>query len=545
MRLKRKRIGLSVRGMSRRDKETCCEKNSFSVIKESTGKSGNRIMIKNILEYLETSASKYENKIAFANEACALTFGQVESIAKRIGSALLELNQKNLPIGVYMEKTPYALATYFGVVYAGRCYCPIDAKMPIKRVERILDTLNTNCVVVDQATVNTVKETGFSGEILLYDDLLKSEINISSLQAIRNKMIDTDPLYIIFTSGSTGVPKGVVLSHRSVIDLAEWIGTTFGFNSDTIFGNQTPFYFDASVKDIYSTIRNAAALYIIPQRLFGLTKNLFAFLNEKKINTIMWATSAMCIADSEKAFQTNLPLFLRTIIFAGEAMPVHHLNLWRKYIPNAVYANLYGPTEAAVDASYYIVDRDFEETESLPIGRVCNNMEILILDGDKPVVGNEVGEICIRGTALALGYYGDLKKTNEVFVQNPLQTSYPERIYRTGDMGYYNDRGEIMFASRHDDQIKHHGYRIELGEIESVVSGLEGISRCCCLFNKNEDSILLVYTGQATKKEIVLGIGKHIPKYMWPNAYIQIEKMPMTINGKIDRVKLKAEYIDG
>ena len=226
-------------------------------------------------------------------------------------------------------------------------------------------------------------------------------------------------------------------------------------------------------------------------------------------------------------------------------MPIHHLNIWRKYVPNATYANLYGPTEAAVDATYYIVDRDFDESESLPIGKACRNMEILILNGDTPTAVNEVGEICIRGTALANGYYRDLEKTNSVFVQNPLQTAYPEKIYRTGDMGFFNERGEIMFASRKDDQIKHRGYRIELGEIEAVLSGVPGITRCCCLFDKAADKIVCIYTGSATKKEIVIEISKYIPKYMWPNTFIQLDELPMNLNGKIDRPKLKAEYVNG
>ncbi|MBQ7602432.1 MAG: amino acid adenylation domain-containing protein [Lachnospiraceae bacterium] len=500
-------------------------------------------MIRNILEYLETSARSYPDKTAFSDDAAELSFKETLDLSKRVGSALAVFGEDRLPVAVYMDKTPFALTAFFGAVYSGRSYSPIDAQMPPRRVEQILGTLKTDYLIVDRTTEKNVDQLDYKGRVLLFEDLIRTPVDESLLTGIRKKAIDTDPLYIIFTSGSTGVPKGVVLSHRAVIDLTEWLSDTFGFSEETVFGNQTPFYFDASVKDIYSTLRNGSACRIIPRQLFAFPKKLFGYLNEKKINTILWATSALCITEGDGPFETDLPKSLKTIVFAGEVMPVRFLNLWRKWLPDATYVNLYGPTEAAVDAAFYVVDREFGENESLPIGRPCQNMEILILNGDKPVEGNEVGEICIRGTALANGYYRDPEKTAEVFVQNPLNTAYPELIYRTGDMGWYNDRGEIMFASRKDGQIKHRGYRIELGEVETAIAGVPGVLRCCCLFDQAADKIVCVYTGTAERKEILLLASQSLPKYMWPNTFVRLDALPMTLNGKIDRVRLKEEYI--
>ncbi len=499
--------------------------------------------ITNALTYLECSAQRFPDKIAFVDVNGSFTYDELLHNTKSIGSALAKKLSIGKPVAVYMEKSIQQVAAFFGVVYAGCCYAPVDAAMPLRRVEVILETLDTNVIIVDEKTAEKVKQLNYTGQVYLYDKLAAHEIDECALNKIRHTVIDCDPLYIIFTSGSTGVPKGVVLSHRAVIDLTEWLTDTFGFNSDTIFGNQTPFYFDASVKDLYSTIKNGATLHIIPQQLFGFAWKLFPYLNENRINTIAWATSAVCIAAEESSFEKECPKHLRTVIFAGEAMPVRQLNIWRKYVPNAMYVNLYGPTEAAVDSTYYIVDREFKDTDSLPIGYPCRNMGVMILNGDKPVEGNEIGEICVRGTALANGYYRNWKKTSEVFVQNPLQTAYPELIYRTGDMGYYNERGEIMFAAREDDQIKHRGYRIELGEIETALSSVSGIVRCCCLFDKAQDKILCIYQGSAERKQIILEIGNLIPKYMWPNVFIKLDELPFNLNGKIDRVKLKEAYI--
>ncbi|NLO09163.1 MAG: amino acid adenylation domain-containing protein, partial [Clostridiales bacterium] len=192
---------------------------------------------------------------------------------------------------------------------------------------------------------------------------------------------------------------------------------------------------------------------------------------------------------------------------------------------------------------YYEVNRDFELDEAIPIGRPFKNTEIILLDDeDKPVSYGEAGEICIRGTSLTLGYYKNFDKTNEVFVQNPLNTLYPELIYRTGDLGKYNEYGELVFVSRKDNQIKHMGHRIELGEIEVVANMQPDIKSACCIFDEVKKKIILYYVGDITKAEVAGFLKQKLPRYMVPNMIENLDIMPLTPNGKINRVLLKESY---
>ena len=232
------------------------------------------------------------------------------------------------------------------------------------------------------------------------------------------------------------------------------------------------------------------------------------------------------------------------VILGGEALLSKHLNVWKKANPNIQYINLYGPTEVTVDCTYYIINKDFEDDEVIPIGKACENKEVLILHDDKLANTNEVGEICCRGTGLAKGYFGDFEKTNEAFVQNPLNSNYPDVIYKTGDLGYYNEDGDIVFCSRKDGQIKHQGYRIELGEIERAINSYENISSAFCFYDEKKDKIVCIYEGNTNSEEIIKYVSNSIPKYMYPNVLIKLDKMPYNANGKIDRVKVKDDYFN-
>ena len=502
-------------------------------------------MEKSILSYLEKSEQAFPNKTAFSDNKYELTYHELAEAARSIGSFLIGKIGTHRAVVVYMEKNARNIAAFMGVEYSGCFYVPLDSQMPMERINIILKTLQPAAVIYDDKTEKFLSLMEADCMKVLYDEIYSLPQDKEKLDMARRKMIDTDPLYILFTSGSTGIPKGVVVCHRSVVDYADWVVKTFMLSENTIFGNQTPFYFSMSVLDIYATIKSGATLYIIPKMLFSFPVKLLEFIEEKEINTIYWVPSALSIVANLGALDVVQLPNLKKILFAGETMPTKQLNIWRKHVPHAAYANLFGPTEITDIGIYYIIDRDFSDDEPIPIGVPCDNVDALVIDENKKLIKecDKIGELLIRGSFLACGYYNNPEKTKEVFIQNPLNESYPEIVYCTGDLVYWNENSELVYVSRKDLQIKHMGNRIELGEIENAMSALDGVDMCCCLYNKESDQIVAVYTGNLELKRLSQLLKQKLPRYMIPNVYHKRESMPLNMNGKIDRAKLKNDYI--
>lgn len=503
-------------------------------------------MITNVLDYLDNSTQKYSDKVVFSDSKNSVTYGELAKLSDSIGSAVISaVSQKNSPVVVFIDRNIESVIAFMGIVKSGNFYVPIDRQLPLKRVELIFNTLRPKAVIMTERDRKTVEALSFDGARILYDEAVSFEADKEALKKARTQAIDTDPLYSIFTSGSTGVPKGVLVCHRSVIDLIENFAETFGFSNDSVFGNQAPFDFDVSVKDIYSTIRNGGHMHVIPKLFFSFPAKLIDCINEQKINTIIWATSALRIVENLNALEKTLPETLTTVMFSGEVMPNKVLNYWRNKLPSVKYVNLYGPTEITCNCLYYKVDRPFADEEALPIGVPFRNTDILLLDGNTLITEpGKTGEICVRGTSLAHGYYRNAEKTAEAFCQNPCNDCYPELIYRTGDLAKIGEDGLFYFVSRKDYQIKHMGHRIELGEIEIVVNALNFVDAACCIYDENEEKIVLFYqSAEACDSELLKQAGKTLPKYMLPNRLIHFTALPMTKNAKIDRVRLKGEYL--
>lgn len=500
-------------------------------------------MYSNVTQWLDETACRFRDKEGYVDEEGALTFGEMRIQSLKLALRLVELELFKKPVAVYMEKSKETLLSFFATAYSGNFYSPIDVTMPEVRISKIFEYLKPELILTKKKYIEDVKQYAKDIPYLCIDDAdgVIEDFEIERVYEQQRKVCDTDLLYVLFTSGSTGTPKGVSISHRSVIDYIDCIVEIFHFDETDSLGNQAPFYFDNSILDIYTAMKTGATMYIIPHELFAWPIPLLEYLDQNGINNIFWVPSALITIAKLKALKAyDMNGKIKRILFCGEVMPNKQLNFWRKYIPDAVYANLYGPTEITDACTYYIVDREFADDEPLPIGIPMRNTDILVLnESDKPVGMGETGELCVRGTSLSLGYYHNPEKTKEAFVQNPLNDAYPERIYRTGDLVKYNEFGEIMYLSRKDFQIKHLGHRIELGEIETAVSSLDEIPRNCCLYDEKRSKITLFTEGSVELTYLNEKLKHIIPEYMLPNRLFCLDELPINVNGKIDRVKLK------
>lgn len=490
----------------------------------------------NILQYLEATVKKCPQKIAFSDGIDNKSFQKLYNQSRSIGSFLSSKGYYGEPVIILTNKHPDAMSAFFGSIYAGCFYVAIDAEMPQLRIQLILDNLSPRAVIYDKKNAKKADALPQNLDKYLFDDICDFEINDTALSEIRKKQIDTDPIYVVFTSGSTGVPKGVCACHRSLIDYTETLCEAIGFDGDTVFGNQTPLYFDAPMKEIMPTLKFGATTYFIPKQHFMFPTRLCDYLNEHKINTVCWVVSALTIISSLGVLKSNPPKYLKLICFGSEVFPINQYMLWREAYPDARFFNLYGPTEATGMSCYWSADRELEDGEVIPIGRPFRNTRIYLLDNSKnPVKHGEVGEIYISGTCVTLGYFNNHEKTNEAFVQNPTNKFYPELVYKTGDLAKYNKHGELVFVSRKDSQIKHMGHRIELGEIEAAVSTNDYVHRACCVYEHNKKKIFVFYIGDIVSTELLKYLKNLLPRYMLPAVCEKLDVMPLTSNGKLDR----------
>lgn len=490
----------------------------------------------NWLKLLKHWAQICPDKVVFKEPGKeGLTYGSFYRQVCSVADTLLTFfggQMPEAPIAVAVERDVNSLVSMFGVCAAGGWYVPMDSALPTERAELLLSVCSPAALL-------------YAAESAPYP-----QSNVPKLFADVTKECcekefpfreETLPLFGIFTSGSTGIPKLVVKDGRGIRKFIENYCSKFGLTAEEVFGNQIPFYFDASTKDIFATVMLGATGIILPQKAVFIPMHLIQMMNDEKITTFVCVPSVMSVAARFEVFSALMPTTLRNVLFVGERMPVRHLNYWRGALPSVQFVNLYGSTEVAGNSCFYIVDREFGEEEVLPIGHTFDTAQVFLLDENN--LPAKEGEICVAGEGLALGYYRDEDKTNAAF-RNVTLPTFSGRVYHSGDYGRINEYGEYICIARKDAQIKHMGHRIELGDIEVCASALEYVDECCCLFAPEAEKIILFCAcKEHDRKRLRKDLSVKLPKYMLPHEYVCFPELRHNRNGKIDRAGLLQDWI--
>lgn len=499
-------------------------------------------MIAHVLDFLENNTLvKHSSKVMVVEGTRQLTFSAVANSAKKVASAIIaQKDVQKTPVIVYLPRGADIIIANLGVLYSGNFYCNIDTTLPSERMQKVISNMRPSVFITKSEFKDRLLELGVpEADLLLLD--VERDVPAPDFSKRLFGVIDADPVSLINTSGSTGVPKSCVVTQRGIIDFVNWAIETFKFDSTTVIGNQSPFFFDIYLFELVLSLATGATINIIPAHLNSFPAELLKYMSKSDINFIFWVPTVMVnIANMDLLSDVSLS-GIKKVWFAGEVFPTRHCNYWRRKLPQAEFTNLYGPIEISLDCTFYTIDRDFDDNEPLPIGRACRNKAVFILnDEGKLAAVNEQGELYVRGAGVAWGYWNNPEMTQKAFVQNPLHSHYPEPVYKTGDSVFENERGEIMFVGRRDFQIKHQGYRIELGDIENAALSLADIRNVCCVYNRDKKEIVLFYESDVEKSipAFRTELGKKLPKYMVPTVYRHLARMPMNPNGKVDRNSL-------
>ena len=502
-----------------------------------------------ITQYLESTLAACPDRIAVYDGDKSITFQQLyDRVLYESSRISCKLEGKTGQIvGVFLPKNINAVIADLAILYSGNAYMNLDVKYPEQRLCAILDQTNPSLIITDE----TIKFNTEKISCLVLEnepDTILNEKEKCNVLALREQCIDTDLLCLINTSGSTGTPKAVALNHRSFIDFTEAVMAAELVDENEIVASLSPVVFDIFSFELCMLMAKGSTLVLVPETFAAFPVRLLELMVIRHVTFIFWVPTIMVnIANAGLLEQIALP-DLKMVWFAGEVFPTAKFNYWRKYLPQTTFANFYGPIEITLDCLFHVVKRELRDDEPIPIGKPFRNTSILVLDeDDTPVTKvNEKGELCVRGSSLALGYYNNPEKTASAFVQNPLNKAYPEYIYRTGDIVMWNNFGELVFCGRKDTLIKHMGYRIELAEIEHVaVNILKIVRNCCVLYDANLKRIILVYEAQDTilEKDLRQKLSAALPRYMVPTIYRHVSEMPRNTNGKIDRLALRRQII--
>lgn len=512
------------------------------------------------------SANKFPERKAVVFKDESITYKELETITNQLANSLFSIGvRKGDRIGIFLNKSIPSIISIIGILKSGACYVPVDPLAPVQRLRYIINNCGIDCLITSPDKIAKIEQE-FAGHLPLKTVILTGDLpedikvssetslipwqdvlSIKDKRSLSIKSTDSDVAYILYTSGSTGDPKGVMISHLNSLTFVNMACEFFQINEEDTLSNFAPLHSDMSIFDIFTAIKGGATIAIIPESAAIFPVKLAEAIQDNKITVWNSVPSALSLLATYEKLDNFDFSNLRLILFAGEVFPLKYLRRLKKFIPGAGFYNMYGQTEANSSLYYWVDQVPSDETETVPIGKEFPNFEVFGLDenGKKIQTAGERGELYIRGSSVALGYWNETEKTGASFVKNPVCSNAREIVYKTGDLVTIDNDNNYLFLGRKDHMIKSRGYRIELGEIETAIASHERVKHVVAVpipdeLVGNRIAVIVVPVSEnSLKKEDILGhCDQRLPKYMIPEIVEFRESLPMTSSGKVDRKKL-------
>ncbi|MGG0777087.1 surfactin non-ribosomal peptide synthetase SrfAA, partial [Bacillus rugosus] len=488
---------------------------------------------KTIVQLFEEQAAKTPDQPALQYEGELLTYRELNERANRLARGILSLGAgEGRTVAVLCERSMDMIVSILAVLKTGSAYVPIDPEHPIQRMQHFFRDSGAKVLLTQKKLKALAEEAEFDGVIVLADE---EESYHADAQNLALPLHSAAMANLTYTSGTTGTPKGNIVTHANILRTVKETNYLSITEQDTILGLSN-YVFDAFMFDMFGSLLNGAKLVLIPKETVLDMARLSRVIERENISILMITTALFhLLVDLNPACLSTL----RKIMFGGERASVEHVRKALQTVGKGKLLHMYGPSESTVFATYHPVDELEEHTLSVPIGKPVSNTEVYILDRAGHVQPAGIaGELCVSGEGLVKGYYNRPELTEEKFVPHPFISG--ERMYKTGDLARWLPNGDIEFIGRIDHQVKIRGQRIELGEIEHQLQTHDRVQESVVLAVDQGagDKLLCAYfvgEGEISSQELREYAAKDLPAYMVPAVFIQMDELPLTGNGKIDR----------